>query len=176
MKIFLNNKILFSIIVYHKILNIVLCVVQKDLAVYPFHIFNISFWMLVNNYKTQHLPLKDCFLRKTLRKTTNKAPSFSIIFTLISTCTKLRQTEISHPTYVKESLEDQWTETHEVQKGNFEKLSFFSPWHLIFMSQFILHSDISKFPCSSHQDTLFSFTSFVSALIPEEITFLYCQT
>ena len=113
-------------------MNIVLCVVQKDLAVYPFHIFNISFWMLVNNYKTQHLPLKDCFLRKTLRKTTNKAPSFSIIFTLISTCTKLRQTEISHPTYVKESLEDQWTETHEVQKGNFEKLSFFPPdiWFL----------------------------------------------
>lgn len=134
-------------------MNIVLCVGQKDLAVYPFHIFKVSFWMLVNNYKTQHLPLKDCFLRKTLRKTTNKVPSFSIIFTLISTCTKLRQTEISHPTYVKESLEDQWTETHEVQKGNFEKLSFFFP--LTFDFYVSIHSprwhfQISLFFSSRH--------------------------
>ena len=36
--IYISFFILFSIMIYHKILNIVFCAIQKDLVVYPSYI------------------------------------------------------------------------------------------------------------------------------------------
>lgn len=95
--------------------------------------------MLVNNYETQCLPLKTqtMFSKENTRKTTDKVSSFSIFPPVISTCTTFTQTSYVR-NYVSlcmseiASKTDEPNETHEVQKGNFERLFLFFPdiWFL----------------------------------------------